>query len=323
VEGRYWYGLDRIANPAGFGCWQLAGRYSVDGKPHGWSDISMGDAVRLVHRALDHGICFFDTAAAYGKGRSEQLLGQALASSALGAESIVCTKGALSAEEEEAALAGPHLVAEVEASLRRLRRSHIDILLLHGPPDDLDWRNFDRSGLDALVAAGKIITYGISSRSLAGAERVLDAAFGSCIEWTFNLLERRPARLVFPRLAAARTNFIARSPLARGLLTQEGASRDELGFAPADFRSTLPADWIGWSARSARQLLATDLLNGNLSETALRYCLSYEEVTAVIPGMHKPEQVERLVRAAQAGALEPEFLDRLTSAVEECYPLWA
>jgi aryl-alcohol dehydrogenase-like predicted oxidoreductase len=211
----------------------------------------------------------------------------------------------------------------VEASLRRLRRSHIDILLLHGPPDEMDWRNFDRSALDALAASGKIVTYGISSRSLTGAERVLDAGFGSCIEWSFNLLERRPERLLFPRLASARTNFIARSPLSRGLLTQAGATRDQTDFSPADFRSTLPGDWIEWSARSAAKLLAADLPGAALSETALRYCLSFDEVTAVIPGMHGPEQVESLRRSARAGRLPPEQSARLTCAVEECYPPWA
>lgn len=323
MEKRYWHGLGRFANPAGFGCWQLAGRYSVDGKPNGWSDITGYDAVRLVHGALDHGICFFDTAAGYGAGRSEQLLGQALASSAFGRDSIVCTKAVLSKDEAGAARAGPQLMARVEESLRRLRRSHVDILLLHGPPDDVDWPNFDRSVLDALKASGKIITYGVSSQSLAGAERVLDAGFGTCIEWSFNLLERRPARLIFSRLSAARINFIARSPLARGLLTPGGATRDASGFSPGDFRSTLPDDWIGWAARSAREILTTQDLAEGLTKTALRYCLSYDEVTAVIPGMHKRDQVEDLVSAAKAGRLAPELLERLTANTEECYPPWA
>lgn len=323
MEKRYWHGLDRSANAAGFGCWQLAGRYSVDGKPHGWSDISGSDAVRLVHSALDQGICFFDTAPGYGEGRSEQLLGDALASSRFGADAIVCTKAVLSQEELEAARAGPKLVAQVEESLRRLRRGHVDILLLHGPPDHVDWQNFDRSVLETLKTSGKIITYGISSRSLAGAERVLDAGFGTCIQWSFNLIERRPARLIFPRLGAARTNFIARNPLARGLLTSRGATRDATGFSATDFRSTLPDDWIGWAARSARDILAMKDFPGPLTQTALRYCLSYDEVSAVIPGMHERSQVEDLVRAAGEGRLAPEFLRRLTATVDECYPPWA
>lgn len=323
MKTRYWHGLGRFANPAGFGCWQLAGRYRVDGKPHGWSEITGADAVRLVHRALDHGIRFFDTAAGYGAGRSERLLGRALASSPFGSDAIVCTKAALSEEEVGAARAGPQLAARVEGSLRRLGRGHVDLLLLHGPPDDTDWPNFDRSVLEALKASGKILAFGVSSQSLSGAERVLDAGFGTCIEWSFSLLERRPARSLFPRLGAARMDFIARSPLARGLLTPAGGARDASGFSPDDFRSTLPTDWIAWAARSARGMLGRNDLADGLARTALRYCLSYDEVTAVIPGMHRGDQVEDLVRAAEAGRLAPDLLARLTAGIDECYPPWA
>ena len=68
METRHWFGLDRNLNPAGFGCWQLAGRYLVDGKPNGWGEITINDAIDVVHFALDQGIRFFDTAAGYGNG---------------------------------------------------------------------------------------------------------------------------------------------------------------------------------------------------------------------------------------------------------------
>jgi aryl-alcohol dehydrogenase-like predicted oxidoreductase len=321
MEPRYWTGLGRTLSPMGFGCWQLAGRYEVDGTPHGWSDIRTADAVGLVHFALDRGIRFFDTAAGYGEGRSEDLLGQALASSAHGADAVVCTKVQLSCGDEAAGRAGPAIRVQVEQALRRLRRGHIDVLLLHNPSDEIDWGEFDRSVLEALRNSGKILTYGVSSRSLLGAERVLDARFGSCIEWSFNLLERRPTARLFPRLRDAGMNFIARSPLARGMIAHGGATDTPTIFRRDDFRSTLPQAWIQWAAASAGKLerLAK---TGGLSQLGLRYCLSYPEVSAVIPGMHRRWQVEGLLAAAEAGVLEPDTIAGIAALTEECYPPW-
>ncbi|HZG09353.1 MAG TPA: aldo/keto reductase [Allosphingosinicella sp.] len=321
MERRYWYGLDREVAAAGFGCWQLAGQHEIDGKPHGFGDIAARDAVSLVHVALDRGVRFFDTAAAYGDGRSEALLGEALASSQVGQEAVVCTKIALRPEDEAAGRAGPGLTELVEQALGRLRRTHIDILLLHGPADATDWCAFDRSVLDGLRSSGKILAYGVSSRSLAGAERVLDANFGSCIEWAFNLIERRPAARLFPRLSEARMNFIARSPLSRGMIPRGQGRPDSRIFPETDFRSTLPEDWIRWAAVSAGKLQPLAHPD-TLAVFALRYCLSYPEVSAVIPGIHQRWQIEDLLAAAVAGRLEAAALASISEAADECYPLW-
>ncbi len=318
---RYWYGLDRWIEPAGFGCWQLAGRHEVDGKPHGWIDLSADDAVSLVHFALDRGVRFFDTAAGYGHGRSETILGRALATSIVAQEAIVCTKIALAPRDERAGRTPEDLPAQVEQALRRLRRDHIDLLLLHNPDDAVDWRNFDCSALDALRRCGKILAYGVSSRSLGGAERVLEAGFGSCIEWAFNLLERRPADRLFPRLREARMNFIARSPLSRGLIPRGQGEAAPAIFAATDFRSTLPAAWIEWAILSAARFEPLADENG-LPHLALRYCLSFPDVSAVIPGMHQRRQVEGLVAAAEAGPLDAATMAQISALSEECYPPW-
>ncbi|HEY0414378.1 MAG TPA: aldo/keto reductase [Allosphingosinicella sp.] len=320
MEPRYWYGLDRASSPIGFGCWQLAGRYALDGVPQGWTDIEAGEAIDLVHFALDHGIRFFDTAADYGDGRSETLLGEALASSPAGAGAIVCTKAALTPDEAEAGRLGPRFARAVEASLRRLRRDRIDILLLHNPPDFVDWRDFDRTLLDDLRTSGKILTYGVSSRSLGGAERVLEAGFGTCIEWALNLLERRPVRRLFPGLAAARMNFIARSPLSRGLVVPRSGP---VVFSGEDFRSTLPQAWVEWAAAAAASLSPLAEEHGGSARFALRYGLSFAETSALIPGLHRRRHVRDLLDAAEAGPLDAATLARIEAAVGPCYPPWS
>ena len=145
MESRYWPSLDRLISPLGFGCWQLGGEYEVNGKPHGWGHIDERDAVRLVQTALDHGIEFFDTAMAYAGGRSEEFLGKAISSSPLGHQAVICTKIPLEESEIAAARIDKTFADKLDRSLVRLKRDRVDVLLLHNPPDDLNWKEFNFS----------------------------------------------------------------------------------------------------------------------------------------------------------------------------------
>ena len=158
-------------------------------------------------------------------------------------------KIALSEGEETCQRLAEDFYSRVEHSLRRLRRDHIDILLLHNPSDRLDWRTFEPTILENLKSSGKILTYGVSCRSFQSVQAVLDGAFGTCIEWVFNIFERRPVAQIFPTLSIRRVNFIARSPLSRGLISPRFAEGHDVTFDSEEFRSTLPR--IGLSGRSA------------------------------------------------------------------------
>ena len=321
MENRYWRELGRSINPMGFGCWQIAGEHEVNGKPNGWGVVSESEAIHSIQMALENGIQFFDTAAGYGNGRSEELLGRAISTSPSRDSSVVCTKIPMTDAEVQALRHEDSLVQKVENSLSRLKRDRIDVLLIHNPPDTVDWHQFDAGKLVDLQKQGKIGTYGISSRTLMGAIKAADARFGTCIEWVFNLLERRPIEELFPLLEAAEMNFIARSPLSRGLLSWSYI-RNRPRFGPNDFRSTLPRDWIEWVVESVLNLDLSERELDNLSKLALRYCLNFSTMSVVIPGIRRRSQLADYLTIAQEDPIDVEWIARLHARTKTHYPAW-
>lgn len=318
-ERRYWHGLDRETRPLGFGCWQIAGAHSKNGAPHGWGQISEQEALALLVEAMANGVDFFDTAQGYNSGMSEALLGKAMAIA--GADPVVCSKIELEAFETTNLCLCDSFKARVESSLKRLNKQRLDILLIHNPPDTLNWPAFDRGGLEDLKQEGKIGTYGISSSGLKGAINAAEAGFGNTIEWVLNLFERRPVTELFPILSEARMNFIARSPLSRGLINTNYLAV-EPKFGSDDFRSTLPADWVDWVVASLRAFHANGVPESELVRQALTYCIQHDQVTAAIVGVKSVAQLEAIMainlEITQAIEVKKEMLDHIPS----CYPPW-
>ena len=311
----------------GLGTWQLGGPAWVGDKPTGWGAVDEAQAVRAVHRALNEGIRFIDTADSYGNGQAETLVSQALASysGALGTLPVaICTKfgNRRDATGQPVQDYSPtYLTAAVDASLRRLQRDHLDVLLLHSPPDNFDWGTYDPAPFDALVQAGKVGAYGVSSRSVYGASRVMDARFGSVLEVIYNALDRRAEAVLFDRPDAAAYRFIARVPLASGFLNATYLTHDPV-FPPDQYRHYLPARDRDYLLHSTRQLAFLNDLDGGISASALRFCLSHPAVAVVIPGMRSEAQVTQLARAARLGTLPADVLDQIKRAVPDVPPHW-
>ena len=117
---RVWHGLNQRINPVGFGCWQLAGEYYVEGKPQGWGRMGSQNAIKLVEYALSVGIQLFDTAQGYGNGRSEKLVGKALKNSREANNAVICTK--ISFEEDHYLSFNENILRnKLESSLRNLQ----------------------------------------------------------------------------------------------------------------------------------------------------------------------------------------------------------
>lgn len=318
LANRYWYGIDQWLNPMGMGCWQIGGNHQINGKPNGWGHISTSEATYLIHQAIDNGIELFDTAASYGN--SEILLGKAINTSSSGKQPVICTKIALEDSEISSARLSEAFITRVEKSLERLQADRIDILLLHNPPDDLPWGTFETTVLNRLRDDGKIGTYGVSCRSMNGVKKIIDTGFGTCVEWVFNILERRPLD-VFPLLKDKQVNFIARSPLSRGLFSPKYRQGKPL-FKADEFRSGLNQDWINWVLKSIDNLNLNDEDRQALPQIALQYCLSFPEMSAVIPGINKPEYLESYLKIKQQSFISREFIDILHSKTEASYPPW-
>lgn len=311
----------------GIGTWQLGGPNYVGNKPTGWGAVDEPAAIGAIHCALDEGIRFIDTADSYGaNGQAETLVGQALKQTTYpGTLPIeVCTKfgNRRDAKGQSTQDYSPtYLVEAVEASLRRLQRDTLDVLLLHSPPDAFDWTTYDTEPFEALMRAGKIKSYGVSARSVYGAKRVMDAGFGSVLEVIYNALDRRAETVLWSDPAAQAYRFIARVPLASGFLKATYLEHDPV-FPPDQYRHYLPDRDSQWLLDSARELAFLNELSGGISASAVRFCLSHPSVSVVIPGVRSDQQVMSHVKAARLGPLPNEIIQRIKVAVPDVPSHW-
>ncbi|TCC37519.1 aldo/keto reductase [Kribbella capetownensis] len=157
----------------GLGAWSISGTITRDGKPVSWGEVDDDESIRAIHRALELGVTFFDTADAYGTGRSERVLGRAFAGRR--EQVVIATKFGHIYDETRRTLAGTdtspdYIRRACEASLRRLDTDYIDLYQLHCGTDSDAESLVIRDVLEELVEAGKIRAYGWSTDDVAQAE---------------------------------------------------------------------------------------------------------------------------------------------------------
>jgi aryl-alcohol dehydrogenase-like predicted oxidoreductase len=313
--------LSAIPDPIsaiGFGTWALGGE-AFAGHAPSLTPEQERESVLLVHRALEGGISFFDTADSYGLGNAERVLGRALAQRP-DAPAVISTK--FGGRQKTGAGAGvdthdfsPEWMRQaVEGSLQRLGRARVELLLFHNPPDDFDWASYPREPLEALRHEGKLGAYGVSCKTFRGAERVLEARFGHAIEVVYNILDRRIEERVLPMAKAQGVGVIARVPLASGFLSGTLAKQP---FGANDVRSTLSEAEVAWRFAQVEKLRFLDDEPGGMPLSALRFCLSNPDVTTVAPGMRTQADVEANLRAEASQPLSPTLLERIRKAVPE------
>ena len=311
----------------GLGTWQLGGPAYANNVPTGWGEVTEAEALATLNEALAGGIRFIDTADSYGAGQSERLVGRALAAFAVPPGTLpveVCTKfgNRRNAQNEPIQDYSPTWLAEaVDESLARLQRPALDILLLHSPPDTFDWAAYDTELFEALIRAGKIRAYGVSSRSVYGAKRVMDAGFGSVLEVIYNALDRRAETVLFTHPRASAYRFIGRVPLASGFLNDTYLTQNP-AFRPDEYRRYLLPRDHDWLLESARKLAFLAAETGGLRASALRFCLGQSALSVVIPGMRTAAQVQSNLLAAQLGPLPVALQTRISEAVPDVPPHW-
>ncbi|MDB4054739.1 aldo/keto reductase [Akkermansiaceae bacterium] len=316
---RYWYGLGEELPAVGFGCWQISGNHEVSGRPNGWGDISDSNAKQLIWYALDAGIRFFDTAQGYGNGRSEKLLGEAIAEHPRGGQAVICTK--IPNPSHKSRLHYAKKIDEaVEVSLQRLGRDYVDIVLLHNPPDEYQYDDVCIDAFEAQRRKGNIKTYGVSARTLIGANSALLSGFGTCVEWNFNLFERRPITDIFPLCRAHQINFIGRSPLARGLITDRFLQAKKPYFNDSEFRSTLDPTWVEWVKLELIRFKKDCKIKPKISDYALRYLMSFDDASVIIPGVNSVAHIESIKQLKIEGKLDEKTLLDLEHYLPVCYP---
>ncbi len=305
--GKTGIGLSEI----GFGAWGIGKSMWVGAKDTG--------SLQALHRAMDLGINFIDTARVYGMGHSEQLVGLAVRERD---EYIhVATKVApknmrwpASAETSvsETFPAG-HIVASCEASLQALGIERIDLLQLHVWHDVYLGEDGWREGFDKLKQEGKIRFCGISVNDHApdtALGAVCSGLFDS-VQVIYNIYDPTAADELLPLCNKHGVGVIARVPLDEGGMS--GAITPDTRFPPGDFR----ADYFRGARKRAayEHARALEKLLGrrakSLAELALRFCLSHPMITTVIPGMRSVLNVERNAAMSDGQQLPAPLLENL------------
>lgn len=308
----------------GFGSWQLGGECTFGGRQTGWGKLDLAEAEKTVQAALESGIRFFDTAPGYGKGQSEKILGDVF--STYKPENLkVCTKfGSYENNAGEAFLdfSAESLKRSVHESLERLNVSSLYTILLHSPPDDFDYSVLDKTPFEKLKSQGLISHYGVSVKSLKGALNVLDSGFGDTLEAIFNVLDRRAEEQIFTHPNFHKYRFIARVPLASGLLSERFLENPSFDFSTTDIRSSIGESDRLWYAAAVKKMAFLNNEPGGISVTALRYVMYHPMVDFVIPGMRKIRHLEKNLEAWSLGALPPEICNKIREVLPETNPNW-
>ncbi len=290
-----------------FGAWAIGGS---------WGDVRDDDSMAALHRAVELGVNFFDTADVYGDGRSERLVAELR--KAHPHIRIATKAGRRLSPHVAAGYTREKLTAFVDRSLANLSTDAIDLLQLHCPPTDVYYMPEVFGVLDDLVAAGKLRHYGVSVERVEEGLKAIEYPGVQSVQIIFNVFRQRPAERFLGEAARRGVGVIARVPLASGLLT--GKVRADTTFAPDDHRQfnrhgeafdrgeTFSGVDLAVGVRAVDELRALCAAGESLAELALRWILSFPEVTCTIPGAKRREQVEENTAASGLGPLDPERL---------------
>lgn len=309
----------------GMGCWAIGGPWTWDqpGRepyPAGWGDTDDEESIRAVHAALDLGVNFFDTAANYGAGHSEVVLGQALKGRR--EEAVIATKfGHIVDEERKTVYGDPDQIIgnvrkDVENSLRRLQTDHIDIYQLHEGGYDPKLALELQVVLEELVSAGKIRWYGWSTDVVDSAREFAGGAHCTSIQFRLNAIFDNPEmRKVCADLDLGGIN---KDPLNKGILTGKFSPNSK--FPGNDIRSR--ADFS--DAEIVKRLQLVDdlreiLTSGGrtMAQGALAYIWALDERMVPIPGFKSVRQVRENAGALEFGPLSEAQVEEIRSIVEK------
>ena len=293
----------------GYGMWGMAG----------WTGSDDAESAGALDRAVELGCNFFDTAWAYGRGKSERLLGE-LVRRHRSTELFVATKvppenGKWPARPEyrlEETYSPKHVRDFAGRSLKNLGMERLDLLQFHVWSDvwagDERWRR----AIEDLKQAGDIRAAGISVNRWEPENGIeaLETGAIDAVQVIYNIFDQAPEDRLFPFCRAHDIAVIARVPFDEGTLT--GTLTLESTWPEGDWRNTyfVPRNLEASVARAER--LRGDLPRGMpMPEAALRFIVSNPDVATTIPGMRKRVHVERNLATSDAGPLPGELRDRL------------
>lgn len=294
-----------------FGAWAIGGS---------WGSVDDKESLAALHRSIDLGVNFIDTADVYGDGRSERLVAQLIRERK---ETIyVATKAGRRLDPHLAdGYNRTNLTAFVERSLKNLGTDSIDLLQLHCPPTEVYYRPDTFGVLDDLVQAGKLRHYGVSVEKVEEALKAIEYPNVQTVQIIFNIFRQRPAELFFAEALRRKVGILARVPIASGLLT--GKLTAKSAFEADDHRAfnrhgesfdrgeTFSGVDYDTGLQAVEELRPLVPQGWSMTQFALRWILMFEAVTCAIPGAKNPKQAEDNAKAADLSALDSATMDKV------------
>ena len=299
----------------GFGAWTI-------GMDWWGNKIDETEAIRMLKRAYDLGINFYETSDVYGKGKSEKLLAQAFGGMKKG-EIIYSTKWGYDIYDAEQVghneLPQKHspdfLPFALQQSMKRLQVDYIDVYSLHNPKMSAIQDDELFLSLDALVKGGKIRSHGVALGPAIGWEQegleAMQKRNITCLQTVYNILEQDPGRSFLDSARENNIGLLVRVPDASGVLT--GKVNDKTVFGKNDHRSTRKREWILKSIEKVEKLKPVSDSNGwSITELAIKFVLSQKEVSAVLPTVVDVNELEMFAQMSDGKYLNESDLSQIT-----------
>ena len=304
----------------GMGCWAIGGPFWRGETPSGWGEVDDEESIRAIHRALELGVTFFDTANVYGAGHSERVLARALKGKR--AQVVIATKFSNVFDETTRQVTGadatpPGIRRACEDSLRRLDTDVIDLYQFHDNGYPADQSGPLLETLEDLVRQGKIRAYGWSTDFPDRARAFAEGKNCTSIQFMLNVLDDN-AEVI----AVCEKNGLAainRGPLAMGLLT--GTYTAATRPAADDVRGEKSPEWMRYFKNGRpspewlqkRDAVREVLISGgrSLSQGAVGWLWARSPTTIPIPGFRTVKQVEENAAAMERGALSRDQMAQI------------
>jgi aryl-alcohol dehydrogenase-like predicted oxidoreductase len=314
MKTRQFGNTGRAVGEVGLGTWQLGA---------GWGEVSEETALATLRAAYEAGTTLFDTADVYGMGRAETLIGRFLRETpdARGKVYVATKLGRFSPPGWPANFTRAGIRQHTEASLRRLGVDALDLTQLHCVPFEVLRQGEVFGHLRELKRDGKIRDFGVSVESMAEADFCLQQEGVAALQIIFSIFRQKPIHTLFAAARRKNVALLVRLPLASGLLAgkftaattfpendHRNFNRDGAQFNVGETFAGLPFPKGVALAEALRPLVPAGF---TMSELALRWCLDFEAVSAIIPGASQPEQARANARASGLPRLGAELHGRL------------
>jgi aryl-alcohol dehydrogenase-like predicted oxidoreductase len=300
----------------GFGAWAVGGGNWA----FGWGSQEDSDSIAAIHRALELGMNWIDTAAVYGLGHSEQIVAKALAQWS-GRRPYVFTKCGMIWNDErkvDYSLKRRSIRTECENSLRRLAVDVIDLYQIHWPADDLPETEEGWSELAKLQQEGKVRWIGVSNFSLEELRRIQAIAPITSLQPPYSLIRREIEAGILPWCKQQNIGVIVYSPMGSGLLTGAMSQKRAAAFAPDDWRSSSPEfqePKLSKNLALAECLRAVGKRRGySAGAVAIAWTLRHPAVTGAIVGARNAKQIDDIIGGSEL-ELSPQDVVEIEAAL--------